>query len=356
MENAGMAPVPEDKLKGFFNGEREFLAVHRPAGSMDIMKINGNPTDVMITRKMGRVELRYCGRFSEDEHKIIRMIDLWIAENNFHGAKKNLRTEAVLPLTRVMEMLGKTPTDANKRKFKERLMGVIDRKNNIYKSRGILKNISDAFIDIDDGHGTRLHSELGTGTFSVSIPKDVIRFEVSNAYTVFQNTAPLGQYSWKTLYLTGLAFLIADKLQDQYFRDGNRTRQTHNIISITKILELCSDYVPDFQEVQARDRGHWKKRIRDPIVRALNQIQETGLFNWKYCGMRKKELTDIASREDDYYLWSEMYITYTLIPDEPEAEGRLNRKKEKREASIGGESMTRSGKSPGKRQGRKCDK
>ncbi len=306
-----------DKLQLFLKRQVDYLTIHRPSGLIDLLGINGNPTQEPIIRELGRVKFNYTGRFGEREKKILRAIDLWLAENNYNGAKQDLNTYAVLPLKDTMRMLGMAVTPDNVRQFKSRLMS---------KKGGILQSIQRGHIDIDDGHGTGLHAEVGTGSYSVSIPRDQIIFQVSDAYASYQNTAPLGQYHSATLYLKGLAFIIADKLQDQYFRYGNRSRRTNNILSIKKILEFLEDELPSYETVS---RGHWVDRIREPIEEALNQIQAAGLFNWEYCkkGLGEVSPQEIATR--DYRKWAALYITYKLIPAEPYTEEQIERRQQR---------------------------
>lgn len=310
-----------DKLQLFLKQQVDFLAVHRPSGLIDLLGINGKPTTESIIRELGRVRFTYDGRFGEKEKKILRAVDLWLAENNYSGAKRDLNTYAILPLTDTMRMLGMAVTPDNTRQFKARLMS---------KRGGILQNIKRGHIDIDNGHGTGLHAEVGTGTYSVSIPRNQIVFQVSDAYATYQNAAPLGQYHSKTLYLKGLAFIIADKLQDQYFRYGNRSRGTNNILSVKKLLEFLEDELPTYDTVS---RGHWVDRIREPIEDALNQIQAAGLFKWEYCKRGLGEVTEHEIETKDYRKWAALYITYKLIPAEPYTEEQIqNRQKRLEEA------------------------
>lgn len=317
--------IDPDKLRRFIKKQEEFIAVHRPAGFMDLLAINGIKTTEPAIRELGRVQFTYDGKYGETEKKIQRLIDIWLAENNYSGAKKDLNTYAILPLADTMRMLGMAVTPDNLRKFKSRLMS---------KKGGILQNIKRGHIDIDDRRGTGLHAEVGTGSYAVSVPKDQITFQVSDAYAMYQNAAPLGMYSSRTLYLKGPAFLIADKLQDQYFRYGNRTQGTNNILSVKKLLEFLSDTLPSYEAVQQTNRGHWIDRIREPIEEALNQIQqEAGLFKWQYCkkGMQDATPQEIATK--DYRKWASLYITYQLIPKEPYTPEQIENRQKRIEAA-----------------------
>ena len=68
-------------------------------------------------------------------------------------------------------------------------------------------------------------------------------------------------------------------------------RGTADIISVSALLDACGD-IPDFDEVQKTDRGHWENRIKTPLETALDSCVRAGVLDgWEYCGAKKAKLS-----------------------------------------------------------------
>jgi hypothetical protein len=70
--------------------------------------------------------------------------------------------------------------------------------------------------------------------------------------------------------------------------------------------------LPSFEEVQAKDRGHWERRIKAPFEEILDRlvVKYNYLSSWGYMHENKKEvsdeeriaLTNFAEWKDHYYI------------------------------------------------------
>ena len=85
--------------------------------------------------------------------------------------------------------------------------------------------------------------------------------------------------------------------------------------------------------MQQTDPGHWIRRIKGPLEEALNEIQKAGLFSWQYCKKGLAEATPQEIHSNDFQKWSTLYITFKLIPDEPDQTERLEHKQQRIEAA-----------------------
>ena len=322
--------LPAERLEQFLQQEIPFMATARPAGIEDLMGISSTGNSEIVVRENGRTKITFEGRLAIDEQKIHEMIRLAFTEQNPYKAKKGLNLLIQLPFTQTMKTLGRKMTDRNRKEFSRQLR------------KEILPTVSHTHMEVliydgkTDANGKRktepkwLRAEIGGGTYGVDPKADRIYFRLNPDYAAYLNTGAQSQYSSKTLLLGNqknpLPYYLAQKLQDQYFHDGNRKRQTHNIISVKKILEACKDLVPTFETVQETDPGHWVDRIREPIERALNEIESVQLFKWGYCKAALKEATKQEQQTRDYRKWELLYITFQLIGEEPEQADRLQRK------------------------------
>lgn len=316
-----------EDLDKFLKGQKEFMAVPRPAGIEDLLAINQlGGKEITLKEFDNGNKVTFSGRLSIDEQKINEMIRLAFTANNPYKAKTGVNTLVEIPFSETMEILGRAQTEDNKKKFARQLR------------KEMLPTIAHQHLEIKAKDGTFVHMEVGGGYFAVNRRRDRVYFKISDPYAAYINTGALSQYSSKTLRLGSqkkpLAFYLAIKLQDQYFMDGNRKRATNNILNIKTLLTFCKDMIPSYEYVQATDRGHWVRQIRQPLEAALDEIQKEGLFEWEYCKKGLAEATPQEIRTNDYRKWSSLYITFKLIPDEPDQTERLEHKQERLEEAA----------------------
>ena len=321
-----------DEIDKFLQGAKEFMAIPRPAGLEDLLKINAGKTGRDPLKKdFGNIKVTFVGRLSIDEQKINDMLRLAFAHNNPYKATTGLNTLIELPFSNTMEMLGRPVTPDNKKRFSRQLR------------KEMLPTIATQYIEIENASGSGLRGYVGSD-FAVDVRKDKIYFNLGDSYAKYLSTGALSQINYKSFRLgdqsNPLPYYLNLKLHTQYFHDGNRQRKdkkgnpqpTNNILQVKTILSFCSDMLPTYDYVQKTDRGHWVRRIRKPLEAALNEIQSTGIFKWEYCKKGLGEVTPQEIRTNDYVKWSNLYITFTLIPKEPDQTERLEHKQERLEA------------------------
>ena len=82
------------------------------------------------------------------------------------------------------------------------------------------------------------------------------------------------------------------------------------------LLDACGD-IPDFDEVQKTDRGHWENRIKTPLETALDSCVRAGVLDgWEYCGAKKAKLSDSEVDIGDYATFIGLYVRFRM--------GRMN--------------------------------
>ena len=123
------------------------------------------------------------------------------------------------------------------------------------------------------------------------------------------------------------------KLALHHSMDNNRAKGTANIISVTSLLEACGD-MPTFEEVQgSKNRGHWERLIKDPLEKALDAAQNSGvILSWEYCNSKGNPLEDGQVTISDYQTFIALYVHFEMV-DEPDQSERLQRKAERIEAA-----------------------
>lgn len=127
------------------------------------------------------------------------------------------------------------------------------------------------------------------------------------------------------------SYNVGYKLALQHSMDNNRARGTTNIISVKALLEACGD-IPTYEEVQAsKDRGHWERRIKDPLTAALDSNVATGVIScWEYSNSKGVPLDDQQVSIADYKTFIDLYVHFEM-EGEPDQSERLQRKAERKE-------------------------
>ena len=112
------------------------------------------------------------------------------------------------------------------------------------------------------------------------------------------------------------AYRVGYKLAYHSSVRRNIERGTADIISVSALLDACGD-IPDFDEVQKTDRGHWENRIKTPLETALDSCVRAGVLDsWEYCGAKKAKLSDNEVDIGDYATFIGLYVRFRM--------GRMN--------------------------------
>lgn len=121
---------------------------------------------------------------------------------------------------------------------------------------------------------------------------------------------------------------IGYKLALHHSIDNNRTNGTANIISVKALLEACGD-MPTYEEVQAKNRGHWDRLIKDPLEKALDSNLASGVItNWEYSNSKGAPLNEDQISIPDYHTFTGLFIHFEMAI-EPDQRERLQRKAER---------------------------
>lgn len=153
--------------------------------------------------------------------------------------------------------------------------------------------------------------------------------EIAN-YLVERNL--ITQYPTKLLKISGrkpTAYYIGRKLAEHYNIDNNQLRGTHDRISIPALLAVTD--LPSYEDVERTDRGHWERRIKDPLEEALDTLTEEGVLkDWKYTHAKGVELTEEeAYNITSYKDFASLYLLFTPA-DKVDHTDRIEAKQEAR--------------------------
>lgn len=330
--NSDPEEIPQaDNITKLLRGEIEYMVAPRPRNYNELLKVNSTGERGLQYREVeGEIKISFPNRLSREEHIIRQACELAFLDKNFHGAKKNLLTRVTVPIDEIMEVLGRPNNPENKKKFKRQL------------ERDILPSIKDAHIDArakkarkEGANDIWIQTNIGQ---ACGIVNDHIYFQFSEDYARYINTGIVKPYHQKLMRLGSrqfpLPYYVGQKMHDQYFHYGNQSRGANSILQIMTLLNHCKEAL-DYEYILETDPTHWKFKIKGKYERALNEIKKAGLFNWEYCRAGLKEIPQAEIDRMDFYQWSELYITFQLIPEEPpEQAQRLENRRERIEKAI----------------------
>ena len=324
--------IPQaDNITKFLRGEIEYMLAPRPRGYNELLKISSTGENGNQYREgENKIRISFPNRLAIEEQKIRQACEFALLDKNFYGAKKNLLTRVTIPVDEIMEVLGRPNNPENKKKFKQQLSPKKKGKD------GILDDIKNSYIEIrspkkkgDDG-GDWIRINIGQ---ACGIINDHIYFQFTEDYARYINTGIVKPYHEKLMRLGSrqfpLPYYVAQKMSDQYFYYANQRRGANDTLQIKTLLDHCKEVI-DYAYILEVDPTHWKRLIKDKYERALNEIQKAGLFKWEYCGKALKEIPQAGIDAADFYAWSELYIVFQLIPNEPTEQAQRLEKRQER--------------------------
>lgn len=137
------------------------------------------------------------------------------------------------------------------------------------------------------------------------------------------------------------AYKLGRQLALHASMDSNRIAGTANIISVSKALEYCAG-IPTFEELQnSSSRGHWERRIKDPLELALDNLVAGGVLNeWHYCNSKNAALTEAQVAISDYSTFITLFI-YFSIANAPDQTDRLQRRAKEKELKAAKQKTSR---------------
>ena len=326
-------PIFEDAafLTDFIRGVTPYAKTPRPAGIENLLSLWGSAAGHFKLDYNDDTTVTFFGAVGLDSQKIHELLRISFLNENYYKQRTRLLTTANIPLRETMKVLGRKVNDRNIKKFAEKLRDEV------------LPAIAAQSMQIKKKDGSFLRLDIGGGAYGVDVKNDRITFQFSPAYAAYLNTGTISQIHSKAFSLGDqrhpLAYYLYIKLQAQYFRDSNRARNTHNILSLRSILKFCQNIdgmtgkvLPSYEHVQRTNRGHWRDDIQKPLENALNEIKAAGLMDWEYCKKGMAPASDAEINTSVYSDWTKLYITFNSLTEEPDDGERLKNRRERIEA------------------------
>lgn len=248
------------------------------------------------------------------------------AQNNdfSKGNKTASHRRVVIPLKDYAKLLGYDVEEKH---------ALDNARKKVKKDLDILYNLSFEWEEIINGKLESFSSvrlltakEYRGGNISITFSPEIADHLVARGLITQYNTGML-----KLDERRPNAYYIMRKLEEHYNMDTNQRNNRHDRIGIETILAVTD--LPSFKEVEEKDRGHWERRIKEPLEEALDYLtHEKLLKNWEYTHAKGVPLTEEEAQTiTDYNTFSKLYLHFTPVEkvDHTERQGRRSTERKK---------------------------
>lgn len=251
--------------------------------------------------------------------KLLAAAALYLTHQNPYQPDKDRRiqTEVHISLVEYARLLGyavdarqtRTPEEAEKEKRRiKNLMKEI--RGKINGQLDLLYSLSLSWTERKglNYQDVRLLQKKGLrqGYITLQFSEDIARY-LLNAYVM--------QYPEALLAIderSPRAYRVGYKLAYHHSLRRNAELGTANILAVRSLLEACGD-IPDYDDIQAQDRGHWESRIKLPLENALDSCVKAGVLErWEYCGTKKRPLAEEIIEIRDYPTFITLYVQFEM--------------------------------------------
>lgn len=251
--------------------------------------------------------------------KLLAAASLYLTHQNPYRPKEDerIRTEVNISLVEYARLLGyavdvrRTQSPEEAEKEKRRLKNLMKEiRGRINSQLELLYSLSLSWTERKGlrYQDVRLLQKKGLkrGVITMQFSEDIARY-LLGAYIM--------QYPEALLSIderSPRAYRIGYKLAYHHSMQRNAELGTADILSVRALLDACGD-IPDYDEVQKTDRGHWESRIKIPLENALDSCVKAGVIDrWEYCGARKTPLADDVVEIRDYPTFEGLYVWFAM--------------------------------------------
>lgn len=337
LQSRAISSLPENLKAPSTNKEDDYMTIYNAPATNTLTRTHTTgkvtPTDLITGRAQftrGKVSI-FIDQYNDllaglrpSTHKLLDALTRGLTEQNHYKTQDGLNLRVEIDLEDYMRLCGKNVTPSSKKNFRRELNKDLD----------ILYNTSLKWEEnigrgrVQDYDETRIISRKGIvkGKIGVTFTEELGRY-FSKSY-IMQYPSAL----FKLDNRNPIPYYLGRKLALHYSMDNNRNKGTHNIISVKALLEHLEDTIPTYEEVMEERNRNLRQHIIEPLEKALEILEKTGIIRWEYSNSKKTPLTDEQLLEMDYDTFIDLYIKFDLLkfPDQTERLTERNKEKAKK--------------------------
>lgn len=254
-----------------------------------------------------RIKDHMTPKISVGFHKLFDVLILLLSQQNkFRSKSEKYNTTVEIALDDYMELCGIPATKSAKDETRIRVKNDLE----------LLSQITIAWTPSAVAKGMSNIPQYGDMELFTwyEIKRGIIRANFTTDLAIYLTHAFVTWFPMNLLKLDGKnsnAYYIGKKLAYHYGLRQNVNRGVNSCISISSLLLSTPDI--QCQSILEQDPGHWSRRIRTPLEKALNALQEAGVIDkWSYCYGKKKPIQNLTVETSTFFRFSKLYISFTI--------------------------------------------
>lgn len=150
---------------------------------------------------------------------------------------------------------------------------------------------------------------------SKGVRAGIITIEFSNKIAEYLNQSYITNFPLALLGVDNrnpIAYQIGYKLAYHYGLESNKKKKTNNIIKVGTLIKNLGE-LKTYEEIGKTDPGHWGRRIKEPIERALDHlVTKKVLKTWEYSKTKKNPLSDNEIESGDFSVYEDLFIHFEM--------------------------------------------
>lgn len=250
--------------------------------------------------------------------KLLTSATAIFTQHNDFNSSSDIKRGVSFSLKEYAEQLGKDvtehkkPTPEEQQEEKKRVKQILDNvRKGVKKDLDLLQASTLEWKDKKNDNYLKVSFIEATG-----INNGIVNILFTPTYAEYLlRTNLITQYPIRLLQIDERSpntYLIGRKIALHYNIDSNQRRGTHTKLSVEALLK--ESQLPTYEEVQAKDRGHWERKIKNPLEEALDNLVRAGIISdWKYTHAKGVDLTDEeAYNISSYQDFIKLYVEFTI--------------------------------------------
>lgn len=254
-----------------------------------------------------RVENYMKPKISVGIHKLFDVLILLLSQQNkFRNKSGNYNTTVEIAMDDYMELCGIPATKSSRDETRANIKNDLDLLSQItitWRPQAAAREKS----NIPQYGNMQLFAWY-------EIQRGIIRVDFTTDLATYLTHAFVTWFPTNLLQLNGKnsnAYYVGKKMAYHYGLRQNVNRGVNSCISIASLLSSTPDI--QCQNILEHDPGHWSRRIRTPLEKALNALQSVGVIDrWDYCYGKKKPIDNFVAEAASFFRFSKLYVAFSI--------------------------------------------
>ena len=253
--------------------------------------------------------------FGITTHKLLCAGLIWFTKkNNIGDDRDNMQTEIIIPLKEYALLCGHAGIVAKDENDKSRANESLQTvRKQISKDLKLLLQSSLQWEEATRGKNGDYDCPILTAG---RIRNGYIYMTFSQAFAKYLKHRRITEYPEKLFSIDNRkanAYRIGQACAFHFYNTNNRKDGNFNKLKVSTLLKYTN--LPTIKAVRKADCGSWKKKIKEPLEKALNELLAKGIISkWEYKQKANSLLSD-ENHKMTYEEWEDSLVSFECIDD-----------------------------------------